>query len=119
MEISDAILALGALAQGTRLTLFRRLVQAGPTGLPAGELAQQVGAPAPTISFHLNELRQAGLIRARREGRSIIYAADYARANALVGYLLENCCGQSSAGCGPCEPTAQSSALEKERKQSS
>ncbi len=97
MEKSDAVLALGALAQDTRLDVFRRLVQAGPEGLPAGQIAEQLGVPTATLSFHLTQLRQAGLITFRREGRSLIYAAEYAAMNALLAYLTENCCAGSAA----------------------
>lgn len=103
MEKSDAVLALGALAQDTRLDVFRRLVQAGPEGLPAGQIAEQLGVPTATLSFHLTQLRQAGLITFRREGRSLIYAAEYAAMNALLAYLTENCCAGSAAAehCSP------------------
>jgi len=85
--------SLGALAQETRLALFRMLVAAGPSGLSAGLIAERLGVPPSSLSFHLRILMSAGLINQRRLGRQIIYAGDFAAMNALVGYLTENCCG--------------------------
>jgi DNA-binding transcriptional ArsR family regulator len=101
MEKSDALAALAALSQETRLDIFRLLVEAGSDGLPAGGIAEQLGLPSATLSFHLNQLRHAGLITFRREGRSLIYAAEYAAMNGLVAYLTENCCrgGACDAAC--------------------
>lgn len=104
MESSDVVAALGALAQDTRLAAFRALVEAGPAGLPAGQLAERLGVAAPTLSFHLATLTQAGLATSTREGRSIVYAADYAAMNALLGFLTENCCAGPKAGCAPGKP---------------
>ncbi len=102
MEKPDAIAALAALAQDTRLDVFRLLVQAGPAGLPAGRIGEQLGLPSATLSFHLNQLRHAGLVAFRREGRSLIYAAEYAAMNGLLAYLTENCCqGDAAACCAP------------------
>ena len=108
MEKQDAITGLAALAQESRLDVFRLLVQAGPEGLPAGQIAERLGVPANTLSFHLNQLRHAGLITFRRESRSLIYAAEFAAMNALLRFLTENCCQGTPAGCGPgfCDPTA-------------
>ena len=92
LEKQDAIAALAALAQETRLDVFRLLVRAGPNGLAAGAVAEALAIPAATLSFHLKELKSAGLVRARREGRSLIYAPDFAAMNALVGFLTESCC---------------------------
>jgi ArsR family transcriptional regulator len=92
METSDAITALGALAQETRLAIFRALVRAGPEGLAAGAIAEAVGAPASTLSFHLKELANAGLLKARQESRFIYYSADYAAMSGLVAFLTESCC---------------------------
>jgi len=92
MEKSDAIVALAALAQGTRLDVFRLLVQAGTDGLPAGQIGERLDLPSATLSFHLNQLRHADLVTFRREGRSLIYAAEYAAMNGLLAYLTENCC---------------------------
>ena len=107
MKTKDAVVALGALAQETRLAAFRSLVEAGPDGLAAGALAAKLDVPPPTLSFHLTALASAGLIGATRDGRSIVYAADFAAMNALVGFLTENCCG--GAACGPvaCPPAAR------------
>ncbi len=99
MKTTDAVASLSALAQENRLDVFRLLVQAGPQGLPAGQVAGRLELAGPTLSFHLAQLRHAGLVVARRQGRSIIYAADFAAMNRLVDYLTENCCGR--AGCTP------------------
>lgn len=94
---SDAIVrSLGALAQEHRLAAFRLLVQAGPDGLAAGALAEALGIPASSLSFHLAQLSNAGLVSQRRVSRSIIYAADYAAMNGLLSYLTENCCAGGS-----------------------
>lgn len=93
MEKQDALSALAALAQETRLDVFRLLVQAGPDGLAAGEIAGRLGIAPPTLSFHLKELRSAGLVRQEREGRSLLYAPDFGAMTALVRFLTENCCG--------------------------
>lgn len=92
METSDAISALSALAQENRLEVFRILVEAGEDGLPAGQIAATLGIPANTLSFHLDRLRNAGLASQRREGRSIIYSANYGAMDGLIGYLTRNCC---------------------------
>ena len=107
MEKSRAIAALAALAQESRLDVFRLLVQAGSDGLPAGQIGARLGLAAATLSFHLNQLRHAGLIDFRREGRSLIYAAEYAAMNDLVGYLTENCC----QGSGACETSSRPARL--------
>lgn len=92
MESQDAVKALAALAQGTRLSIFRLLVQAGPEGLPAGRIATELDTAAPTLSFHLKELSHAGLITPRQDGRYVIYSANFPRMAALLSYLTENCC---------------------------
>lgn len=94
-----AINALVALAHESRLDVFRLLVQAGPDGLPAGQLGERLGLPATTLSFHLNQLRHAGLVSFRREGRSLIYSACYPVMSALLSYLTENCCQGDAAAC--------------------
>lgn len=99
MKKTEAIASLAALAQETRLEVFRLLVQAGAEGMAAGRIGERLGLPSATLSFHLNQLRQAGLIGFRREGRSLIYAAEYATMNGLLAYLTENCCRGDSAAC--------------------
>jgi DNA-binding transcriptional ArsR family regulator len=101
MEKQDALVALAALAQDNRLEVFRLLVRAGPGGLPAGEVAASLGLPPNTLTFHFDRLRIAGLITVRREGRSMIYAAQYPTMNALLAYLTENCCSGNAAACAP------------------
>jgi ArsR family transcriptional regulator, arsenate/arsenite/antimonite-responsive transcriptional repressor len=101
VELSGAVAALAALAQESRLALFRVLVQRGPRGLAAGQIAERMGIPGPTLSFHLGQLVRAGLVTSRREGRSVIYAADYAGMQALMGYLTDNCCREEAGGCAP------------------
>ena len=101
----QVIEALGALAHEHRLALFRLLVQAGADGMPAGAIAEALALPNSSLSFHLAHLTRAGLIRQQRQSRSLIYTADYAAMNGLVGYLMENCCG--GAACAPdavCDP---------------
>ena len=115
MQASEAITALAALANEHRLTLFRLLVRAGGDGLPAGAIAAELGIPNSSLSFHLAHLNQAGLVKQERQGRSLIYSADYAAMNALVGYLMENCCA-GAAGCGP-EEACDSTPSLKEREQ--
>jgi ArsR family transcriptional regulator len=100
MEKPDVIAALGALAQESRLDVFRLLVQAGPDGIPAGQIAERLNLPPATLSFHLNQLKHAGLVTFRRESRSLIYAAEFAAMNDLLAYLTENCCQGDAASCG-------------------
>ncbi|MGA7936407.1 MAG: metalloregulator ArsR/SmtB family transcription factor [Kovacikia sp.] len=108
MEKLAAITALAALAQESRLDIFRLLVQAGPEGIPAGQIGERLGLPAATLSFHLNQLRQANLVQYRRESRSLIYTAAYTSMNALMGYLSENCCQGNATACSikVCDPTS-------------
>jgi ArsR family transcriptional regulator, arsenate/arsenite/antimonite-responsive transcriptional repressor len=103
MEKSNAIAGLAALAHETRLDVFRLLVQAGSQGHAVGHIGATLGIASPTLSFHLSQLKQAGLIDCRREGRSLIYAADYGAMNALLAYLTVNCCAGDGADaiCGP------------------
>lgn len=101
MESKGAVVALEALAQESRLGVFRLLVEAGPEGLPAGQIAERMDLAAPTLSFHLSQLKHAGLVACRREGRSLIYSADFGAMNSLVGFLTENCCGQNAVRCAP------------------
>lgn len=97
MEKRDVIAALCALAQDTRLDVFRLLIERGPKGLSAGAVAAALGLPAATLSFHLKELRQAGLVRRARNGRTLVYAADYSRMEELLRFLTENCCRDSAS----------------------
>lgn len=101
METQDALAALSALAQESRLGIFRLLVEAGPEGIAAGELAQRLGISPPTMSFHLRLLSHAHLVRARRRGRSVHYSASFDVMNQLIGYLTENCCGGDPSACMP------------------
>ena len=101
METKHAIAALGALAQETRLAIFRLLVERGPVGLAAGGIAEALDLPASSLSFHLAQLTHAGLILQRRESRSLIYSVDFAAMGSLMGYLTENCCGGNAAACLP------------------
>src|SRR5436305_14969654 len=109
MEKTSVIDALAALAQENRLDTYRLLVQAGPDGISAGEIAAALGLPPNTLSFHFDRLRQAGLVRVQRNGRSMIYAARYDTMNALIGFLTENCCGGQSARCAPVATSAPAS----------
>jgi DNA-binding transcriptional ArsR family regulator len=97
MDMAAAIAALGALAHENRLVLFKLLVQAGPEGISAGSIAEKLGIPSSSLSFHLAQLRDAGLIGHERKHRKLIYRANYPAMNALVDYLTENCC--SGAEC--------------------
>ena len=99
MDNKDAVTALAALAQESRLATFRLLVQAGPGGLAASKIAEALGIAPSSLSFHLKELTHANLIVPRQEGRFVIYAARFERMNALLGFLTENCCGGN-----PCSP---------------
>jgi DNA-binding transcriptional ArsR family regulator len=99
METKRAIQALSALAQESRLGIFRLLVQAGPEGLAAGQIGEKLDLPPATLSFHLAGLTRAGLAQSRQDGRFVIYSADYQAINALVSYLSENCCG--GRACAP------------------
>jgi DNA-binding transcriptional ArsR family regulator len=101
MEISHVVDALAALAQPSRMEIYRLLVQAGPEGLPAGAIGESLQLPPATLSFHLAHLTRAGLARNRQQGRFVIYSADYASMDALVGYLTENCCGGRSCVAKP------------------
>jgi ArsR family transcriptional regulator, arsenate/arsenite/antimonite-responsive transcriptional repressor len=106
MKKEKAIAALAALANESRLDVFRMLVQSGPDGMPAGEIGARLRVPSPTLSFHLNHLKHAGLVTSKRDSRSIIYSADYKAMNDLLSYLTENCCRGDAAQCAPalCKP---------------
>lgn len=99
MEKIDALAALAALSHETRLDIYRLLVEAGRDGLPAGTIAERINLAGPTLSFHLNHLKHAGLVECRRDGRSLIYSADYGEMNGLIAYLTDNCCQGDAAAC--------------------
>ena len=106
MDATDAVAALAALAHEHRLTIYRMLVERGPNGLAAGVIADRLQVPPSSLTFHLQHLLRAGLVTQRRMSRQLIYAADFAAMNALVGFLTENCCGQGRAACLPAEPAS-------------
>jgi len=111
MKAESAVSALGALAQEHRLAVFRQLVQAGEAGMSAGAIAKALGLPNSSLSFHLAQLRTAGLIVQKRQHRSLIYGADYAAMNSLVAYLMENCCAGADCGAdAACETPERKSA---------
>jgi DNA-binding transcriptional ArsR family regulator len=112
MKTKTAVAALSALAQENRLAAFRALVQAGRSGLCPGELGETLGVPGPTLSFHLAQLRHAGLVKVTREGRSLHYAANFDAMIALVGFLTENCCAGDDAACSPSQCGPDSAATE-------
>lgn len=119
MELRTAAVCLSALAHEGRLDVFRMLVQAGVLGLPAGEIARRLDTPPSSLTANLNVLARAGLVRSRRQGRSIIYTAEYDRMRDLLGFLVEDCCGAASGLCSPladvvqkacCEPRSEETA---------
>ena len=101
MDTHTALMALAALAQESRLAVFRLLVQAGPAGMAATRIAEHLDIAPSSLSFHLKELTHAGLLAARQDGRFVIYSANVAAMNGLVGFLTENCCGGLSCGVAP------------------
>lgn len=110
MNTGEALAGLGALAQQTRLEVFRLLVRRGAEGLPAGAIAEALEVPASSLSFHLHQLMRAGLVTQERRSRQLIYAAGYEQMNALVAYLTENCCAGASYGAPEpvrCPPAAR------------
>jgi len=108
MKKTEIVAALAALAQDNRLDMFRLLVQAGPAGLGAGEIAARLDIAASNLTFHADRLRHAGLITVRRDGRHMIYAGRYENMRALVGYLSENCCkGVGASGASCAKPSAK------------
>jgi DNA-binding transcriptional ArsR family regulator len=116
MKADKAVTALGAVAHEHRLAIFRMLVERGPDGLPAGLIAGRLGVPPSSLTFHLQQLRQAGLLTQRRLGRQLIYAADFAAMNGLIAYLTENCCGGQAADCAPvCKPATADGRLTRRR----
>jgi ArsR family transcriptional regulator, arsenate/arsenite/antimonite-responsive transcriptional repressor len=107
MKAEDVVLALGALAQGSRLATYRLLVKRGPQGYTPGELVQKLGIPAPTMSFHLRELARAGLVESRRQGRFLYYRAAFERMRSLIDFLTDKCCSLSDMECdSTCTPAA-------------
>jgi ArsR family transcriptional regulator len=105
MKSKDVIGALGALASEPRLAVYRLLVKRGPEGYTPSELIQRLEVPAPTLSFHLKELVQAGLVASRREGRNLYYSPNFERVRGLVGFLSENCCSLADEACDTsCQP---------------
>ena len=116
MKTAQVIAALGALAHEHRLKVYRLLVERGPAGLSAGAIADGVGLVPSSLTFHLQALHRSGLIAQRRESRQLIYSADFAAMNGLVGYLTENCCVGGGAACGPaCKPGTAPKALKRGR----
>jgi ArsR family transcriptional regulator len=117
MKPKDAVLSLAALAQESRLAIFRLLVKRGPEGYTPSELAERLGVHSPTLSFHLKELQNADLIDVRREGRFLYYRPNFPTMNRLIGFLSENCCVLAGKECGPaCEPAAaESTSLKRKR----
>lgn len=109
MKSKEAVAALGALASDARLAVFRLLIKRAPAGYTPTELTRRLGVPAPTLSFHLRQLVQVGLVASRREGRNLYYGANLERMQTLVGFLTEKCCSLSEPACGPdCKPIPRS-----------
>jgi len=105
MKTANVIAALGALAHEFRLAIYRLLVERGPEGLPAGAIGEKVGLLPSSLTFHLQALHRAGLIKQVRASRQLIYSADYPAMNELVGYLTDNCCAETGGSCAPqCKP---------------
>lgn len=115
MEKIEAVTALAALAQENRLDVFRLLVEAGPEGLPAGKVAEELRVAPNTLTFHFDRLRTAGLVTVRREGRSMIYAARFESMDALLDYLTANCCGGAPEKCAPARRCAPAKAEKRKR----
>jgi DNA-binding transcriptional ArsR family regulator len=116
MKAKSIVTALGALGQDTRLEVFRLLVQRGPDGVPAGAIAEGLGVPPSSLTFHLQQLTHAGLITQRRLSRQLFYAANFETMNEIVGYLTENCCGGNAALCAPaCKPAKMQAPNRKKR----
>ena len=117
MKASLVVAALGALAHEHRLAIYRLLVERGPEGLSAGAIGERVGLVPSSLTFHLQNLQRAGLIAHRRVGRQLIYSADFDAMNGLIGYLTENCCGQSKSECATaCKPAVVARVRNKPRR---
>jgi ArsR family transcriptional regulator len=116
MKSEDAVIGLSALAQESRLTLFRLLVKRGPEGYTPGQLTDKLGVPSPTLSFHLKELQRAGLIEARREGRFLYYSPNFPGMNELIGFLTDNCCSLADKDCDPSCGVPATEAIQPKRK---
>ncbi len=117
MDSNHAVQALGALAHDTRLTVYRMLVERGPDGLSAGVIAERLGIPPSSLTFHVQHLHRAGLVTQRRLSRQLIYAADFGAMNGLVSFLTENCCGGGASACLPaCRPEAEAAPSRPRRK---
>ncbi len=116
MKSKDAIESLAALAQESRLAIFRMLVKRGPEGYTPTQLGEKLNVTSPTLSFHLKELQRAGLVDVRRDGRFLYYRPNFAHVNRLVGFLSENCCVLADQGCGPeCGPAVAEISLPKRK----
>lgn len=113
MQLPTAVEALSALAHASRLAVFRLLVRAGNDGLPAGEIAREIGARPNTLSSHLTILEHAGLVRSRRDGRSIIYSADYDGMRRLLGFLIADCCAGRPEICAPVAELAKNNCCDR------
>lgn len=115
MDSTATILALSALAHEHRLAIYRMLVERGPEGMPAGDIAERLGVPSSSLTFHTQALLRAGLIRQERASRQLLYSADFAAMNALVGFLTENCCGGADCTTA-CPPVANEKSERKKRR---
>lgn len=117
MKSSDAISSLAALAQESRLAIFRLLVKRGPEGYTPSDIGEKLDVVSTTLSFHLKELQRAGLVSVRRDGRFLYYRPNFAHMNGLVAFLTENCCALAESGCGPeCAPVVVESPVSKRRR---
>lgn len=117
MKAKDVIESLAALAQESRLAIFRMLVKRGPEGYTPTQLGEKLSVAPPTLSFHLKELQRAGLLNVRREGRFLYYRANFSHMNQLIGFLTENCCVLADQGCSPeCAPTEAEAPLTKRQR---
>lgn len=116
MKAKDVVTALGAIAHDHRLAIYRLLVEKGPDGLPAGDIAERLDMPNSSLTFHLQHMLRAGLVTQHRLGRQLIYGADYAAMNGLVSYLTENCCGSDTNCRTACNPAPVAKSTRKQRR---